>query len=67
MISKQLGKHARLTIKVEWDGGVTQTTEQVKTREVIKYRQVPVEVEKTRTVTQYKKGSVWQALFGGKG
>ena len=41
-----------------------QATEQVKTREVTKYRQVPVKVEKERTVTQYRKGSVWEALFG---
>jgi hypothetical protein len=47
-------------------GDSTKVTEQIKTREVTKYREVPVEVEKKRTTTSYKKGSVWQALFGAK-
>jgi hypothetical protein len=64
--SKRLAKYARLTLTFEWGGGAAQTTEQVKTREVTKYREVPVEVAKTRTSTSYKKGSVWQALFGAK-
>lgn len=66
-IYKRLGKYARLDMVLEWGGGSTQVTEQVKTREVIKYREVPVEVEKKRTTTNYKKGSVWQAIFSNKG
>jgi len=60
----RLAKYGRLTLVMEWGGASTQATDQVKTREVTKYRQVPIQVEKQRTVTQYRKGSVWEALFG---
>ncbi|GAG28032.1 unnamed protein product, partial [marine sediment metagenome] len=43
---------------------VTGTSERTETREVTKYRQVPVEVEKQRTVTEYKKVSMWELIFG---
>jgi hypothetical protein len=62
----RLAKYGRLTLAMEWGGTSEQATEQVKTREVTKYREVPVKVEKERTVTQYSKGSVWEALFGGE-
>lgn len=62
----RLAKYGRLTLVMEWRGASTQTTDQVKTREVTKYRQVPVQVEKQRTVNQHRKGSVWEALFGRK-
>jgi len=32
-------------------------------KEVIKYREVPVQVEKKRTVTEYKKVSMWKYIF----
>jgi len=60
----RLAKYGRLKLVMEWGGASTQGTDQVQTREVTKYRQVPVKVEKERTVTEYRKGSVWDALFG---
>lgn len=60
----RLARYGRLTLSMEWGGASMQATQQVKTREVTKYREVPVKVEKERTVTQYNKGSVWEALFG---
>ena len=42
---------------------VTKDRTVTKTREVIKYREVPVQVLKERTVTQYVKMSIWAYLF----
>jgi len=60
----RIDKYARLTVILEWDETVTGTFERTETREVTKYRQVPVEVEKQRTVTKYKKVSMWELIFG---
>lgn len=60
----RIDKYARLTVVLEWDETVTGTSERTETREVTKYRQVPVEVEKQRTVTKYKEVSMWQLIFG---
>ncbi len=48
---------ASMSVKYEWD------TIQTGTREVTKYREVPVQVEKQRTVTEYKKISLFEWLF----
>lgn len=40
------------------------TDVEIETKEVTEYREVPVEVEKQRTVTKYEKVSMWQLLFG---
>jgi len=56
-------KYARLTLVLSWDGAATTTTERTEYREVTKYRQVPVQVEKQRTVTNYKRVSIWGLLF----
>ena len=42
---------------------VTKDRTVTRTREVIKYREVPVQVLKERTVTQYVKMSIWAYLF----
>jgi len=57
------GKYARLTLVLKWDETVARTTERTEYREVTKYRQVPVEVEKQKTVTKYEKVSIWGLLF----
>jgi hypothetical protein len=49
--------YIRMTLK--W----TETEEKTLYREVTKYREVPVQVEKQRTTTEYKKVSLWVALF----
>ncbi|MBM3154100.1 MAG: hypothetical protein FJ008_02065 [Chloroflexi bacterium] len=57
-------KYIRLTLALKWDepssGAAPQATI---TKEVIKYRQVPVQVQKQRTVVKHEKASVWQLLF----
>lgn len=61
----RINKYARLTVVLKWDETVTGTSKRTETREVTKYRQVPVEVEKQRTVMKYKKVSTWELIFGG--
>jgi hypothetical protein len=56
-------KYVRLTLVLSWDGAATTTTERTEYREVTKYRQVPVQVEKQKTVTKYKRVSIWGLLF----
>ncbi|MBM3182492.1 MAG: hypothetical protein FJZ83_00490 [Chloroflexi bacterium] len=60
----RLSRYIRLTLALKWDepssGAVSQATT---TTEVTKYRQVPVQVQKQRTVVKYEKVSVWQLLF----
>ncbi len=60
----RINKYARLTVVLKWDETVTGTSKRTETREVTKYRQVPVEVEKQRTVMKYKKVSTWELIFG---
>jgi hypothetical protein len=59
----RLVKYGRLTIVFKWDEVSTKSTERTEYKEVTKYRQVPVEVTKERTVTKYEKTSVWKLLF----
>jgi hypothetical protein len=59
----RIGKYARLTLVLNWDEVVTKASELSEYKEVTKYRKVPVEVEKKRTVTKYEKVSVWGFLF----
>lgn len=42
----------------EWDDV------ELETRQLTKYHEVPVEVEKQRVVTKYEKTSMWELLFG---
>jgi len=60
----RLSRYIRLTLALKWDepssGAVSQAAT---TTEVTKYRQVPVQVQKQRTVVKYEKVSVWQLLF----
>lgn len=60
----RISKYARLTLALQWDepssGIAPQNTT---TKEVTKYRQVPVQVQKQRTVVKYEKVSVWQLIF----
>ena len=60
----RIGKYARVTAVLEWDEAVAGTTTRTETREVTKYREVPVEVEKQRAVTKYYKVSMWELIFG---
>jgi hypothetical protein len=59
---KTIPKYAELTIVLKWDEVATKTTVNTEYREVTKYRQVPVEVTKQRTVTKYERVSVWRFL-----
>jgi len=59
----RLVKYGRLTMVLKWDEMTTKTTERTEYKEVTKYRQVPVEVAKQRTVTKYERISVWKVLF----
>ena len=61
---KRIRKYARMTLVLSWDEAATMTTERTEYKEVTKYRQVPVEVQKQRTVTNYKRVSFWRFLFG---
>lgn len=49
-----------VAVTTEWTEVVGEVT---KYKQVEKYRQVPVEVERQRTVTEYQKASMWQLLF----
>ena len=60
---KRVIKYARLTLVLSWDEAATTTTERTEYREVTKYHQVPVQVQKQRTVTEYKRVSFWGFLF----
>ena len=60
----RIGKYARVTAVLEWDEAVAGTTTRTETREVTKYREVPVEVEKQKTVTKYYRVSAWELIFG---
>ncbi|MCJ7654325.1 MAG: hypothetical protein MUO97_03330 [Dehalococcoidia bacterium] len=59
----RLRKYARLTLALGWDGAATEASELTEYREVTRYRNVPVEVTKQRTVTKYEKSSVWGLFF----
>jgi len=51
-------------LALKWDEPSSGTVSQAATTtEVTKYRQVPVQVQKQRTVVKYEKVSVWQLLF----
>ena len=56
----KFGVSSPLTMSVDyvWDDV------EIGTREVTKYREVPVEVEKQKTVTKYEKASIWELLLG---
>lgn len=58
----RLIKYARLTMVFKWDEITTETTERTDYKQVTKHRQVPVEVTKQRTVTNYERVSVWRFL-----
>jgi serine/threonine protein kinase len=53
----------QLDHSITWSVHQTITTAVSKQQEVTKYRDVPVQVEKQRTVTTYQKESLWQYLF----
>lgn len=59
----RLVKYARLKMVFKWDEVVTKTTERTESKQVTKYRQVPVEVTKQRTVTKYERISIWRSLL----
>ena len=54
------GKPVFLSLIVKW----TEAGEVTKYREITKNREVPVQVEKQRSVTRYKKASLWEMIFG---
>jgi hypothetical protein len=58
----RLIKYARLTMVFKWDEVTTKTTERTDYKQVTKYRQVPVEIVKQRTVTKYERVSIWRSL-----
>jgi hypothetical protein len=61
--SVRITKYARLTLVFKWDEMVPQTAERTEYKDVTKYRQVPVEVTKQKTVTKYENISIWEWLF----
>lgn len=54
------GKPVYLSLILKW----TEPGEVTKYREITKNREVPVQVEKQRSVTRYKKASLWELIFG---
>jgi hypothetical protein len=58
--SRVWGQPAYLNLIVKW----TEAGEVTKYREVTKIREVPVQVEKQRPITKYKKSSLWELIFG---
>ena len=53
-------KQVYLNLVLKW----TELEEVTKYKEVTKYREVPTLVEKQRTVTNYRKASFWEMIFG---
>jgi hypothetical protein len=58
--SRIWGKPAILSLIVKW----TELGPVTKYRDVTKNREVPVQVEKQRTITKSKKASFWEMIFG---
>jgi len=54
------GGNMRLSLKLRW----TETVEAASSGEISGYCGKPVVVEKQRTVTRYKRASLWQTIFG---
>jgi len=57
------GGQSWATVRVSYPEEVTKYRPVIKTREVTKYRDVPTQVLKERTVVQNVKMSVWQSIF----
>lgn len=57
------GGRSHVTIKVSYPADVTKYRTVTKTRDVVKYHDVPVQVQKERTVTKFVRVSIWQYLF----
>jgi hypothetical protein len=57
------GYRAKVTITVDYPEQVMKERLVTKQRDVVKYREVPTQVLKERTVTTYVKMSIWQYLF----
>lgn len=55
------GEQVHIQLAMQW----TEMEEVIKYKEVTKYRDVPVEVEKQRDITEYKNISMWKWLFSG--
>jgi len=55
------GEQAYMRLTVKW----TELEEVTKYKEATRYREVPVQVEKQRTVTKHKKASIWELIFDG--
>lgn len=53
----------KITIQISYPEEVTKYRTVTKTRDVIKYREVPVQVEKERVTTSLVQMSIWQYLF----
>ena len=53
----------KVSIKVVYPEGITRQRVVTKTRDVTRYRDVAVEVQKERVVTRYVRMPVWQYLF----
>jgi len=57
------GGQAKVIIKVSYPEEVTKHRTVTKYRDVTQYREVPTQVQKERTVTEYVKMSIWAYLF----
>ncbi len=54
------GEQVYIRVAIKW----TDLEEVTRYKEVVEYREVPVQVEKQRTVTEYERVPVWEWLFG---
>ena len=54
------GEQVYVRLAMKW----TELEEVTRYKEVIEYREVPVEVEKQKTTTEYEKVSIWELIFG---
>ena len=57
------GGQSWATVRVNYPEEVTKYRPVIKTREVTKYREVPTQVLKEKTVIQNVKMSIWQSIF----
>ncbi len=55
--------NARLTIKITYPESITTYNKVTKSKDVTRYIDVPTPVLKTKTLTEYKKISIWSYLF----
>ena len=61
--SQPWGGQGKIKIELSYPEDVVKERTVTKVRNVVKYREVPVQVQKEKSVTEYKKMSIWGYLF----